>query len=137
MKPDLASFPDLIEVDSDGPEVASDPLAKFFSNAECAGALHHPRGFAFIEGVHAEATERNARVTAAYAKIAEAAAPKVAPAPASNTLAKSARKIVSGRADDTRKVLRTETTKYPLTRTALIAEIAETGEVIRVWEETE
>ena len=37
MKPDLAAFVDLVDVDSDGPEVVGDAFSKFLESATLAG----------------------------------------------------------------------------------------------------
>jgi hypothetical protein len=48
-------------------------------------------------------------------------------------LEKGARRVVAGDPNDTRKIVRTEVTKY--SDCMLIAELAETGEVVRVVEQ--
>jgi hypothetical protein len=115
------------EISLGGPDV----LDKFFSAAALAGAIEGQPGlgFAHIEALSAETQERDARVSARYRKIAEAAAHAD-----SGRLEKSARRVVAGDANDTRKIVRTETTRYRSGK-MLVAEIGESGEVIRVLEE--
>jgi hypothetical protein len=124
---------DLPSTEDGGCDV-EDPIGKFFQDAECGALLNLGiYGAEHVEHLRAETKKLDSHVVGIYKALAQNAEAKSAPATKPNTKLEK-RKVVAGDPNDTRRVLRTETTKYSSGK-VLIAEIAETGEVIRVIED--
>jgi hypothetical protein len=132
---ELAAIFDDANDDPAVPDDQPDFLDKFLKETSLGAAMGRG-GHAHVYNLAIETAPVHAAVAAHYRKIAENAAKKE-PAAAGgdpHRLEKSARRIVAGDPNDTRKVARTETTKYSSGK-MLHAEIDQHGEVIRIVEE--
>jgi hypothetical protein len=125
-----------IVTDETAEQELPDDFGKFLQDAQLAAGLNlGSSSHQHVANLRAETSERNNAVRKAYKSIAEQATAKnPAPAGGDTRLEKRARRVVAGDANDTRKVARTETTKYSSGK-MLVAEIDEIGEVIRVIEQ--
>ncbi len=114
------------------------PLDKLLEASKLAAATNLGRSAAerLVHNFALQSAPLDTAVAVHYKKLAASATKKepVTPAGDPHRMEKRARRVVAGDANDTRKVARTDVTKYS-TGKILTAEIAEDGEVIRVVEE--